>query len=641
MSSLDVKSLYPSLKTDQCTEAVRKVVLNSKIKLEGIEVKELGVLLRKNLTNDEITAKNLDNLIPTQRKKSKAKEKTKANKADEYDLWMFPKDNPTEMEVTIMFTEAIIIGVKLLMNNHIFIFNNQIYLQSNEGSTGVRLTGILAEIVMILWCKELSERLETAGVKNDILPRFVDDITMVPTIIPPGWKLLGEKLEYIEKYVAEDEKVSDDERTMRIIKEIADSISENITVTYDIPSNHSDQKVPILDLKAGINSVGEIEFMFYKKPVASKFVTLRSAALSMQQKMSSLTQQCFTRLHNTSESIDDKVKIDILNDFMYELHISGYSEKERLTILKGGINTYSNLKMQELSGNRPFYRPNSYQKQSRIKTKQSKKKIWFKGKNCDERYKSVMFIDATPGDKLVKLMKEVEEKFRIADDQRIKIVSKGGTKLVNLFERKNPFLENCKDGDCPPCDNQDKKNDKLSMCKVNNVCYEVKCTTCEVEGKLRCYTGETSRNLHVRSKEHIKDMELNNKNSWMLKHINEEHDGSKENVKFSWKVLRKHSKPLQRQLHEAIRIKNKADKENLNTKFEYNGQRITRISLSSKLQHINCNVCGCDFNQAKQKEDHMLKFHKEIKCTICEYLAFGESGIKEHCRVKHNSHSRP
>ena len=88
--------------------------------------------------------------------------------------------------------------------------------------------------------------------------------------------------------------------------------------------------------------------MFYKKSVANKFVTLRSAALSMQQKMSSLTQQCFTRLHNTSESIDDKVKIDILNDFMYELHISGYSEKERLIILKGGINTYNTLKMQEL-----------------------------------------------------------------------------------------------------------------------------------------------------------------------------------------------------------------------------------------------------------------------------------------------------
>ena len=131
-------------------------------------------------------------------------------------------------------------------------------------------------------------------------------------------------------------------------------------------------------------------------------------------------------------------------------------------------------------------------------------------------------------------------------------------------------------------------------------------------------------------------MELNNKNSWMLKNINEEHDGLKENVKFSWRVIRKHSKPLQRQLHEAIRIKNKKDKENLNTKFEYNGQRITRISLSSKQSHIHCKVCGCEFNQVREKEDHMLKFHTEIKCTMCEYNAFGESGLKEHQRNKHN-----
>ena len=67
-------------------------------------------------------------------------------------------------------------------------------------------------------------------------------------------------------------------------------------------------------------------------------------------------------------------------------------------------------------------------------------------------------------------------------------------------------------------------------------------------------------------------MELNNKNSWMLKHIKEEHDGLKENIKFSWRVIRKHSKPLQRQLHEAIRIKNEKNQENLNTKFEFNGQ---------------------------------------------------------------------
>ena len=96
------------------------------------------------------------------------------------------------------------------------------------------------------------------------------------------------------------------------------------------------------------------------------------------------------------------------------------------------------------------------------------------------------------------MTKATEDKHRIADDQRIKVVSKSGTKLVHLFEKKNPFAQNCDNNACPPCESIKPEQSKLSMCKVNNVCYECKCETCEKEGKIRTYTGETSRNLHVR-----------------------------------------------------------------------------------------------------------------------------------------------
>ena len=220
-----------------------------------------------------------------------------------------------------------------------------------------------------------------------------------------------------------------------------------------------------------------------------------------------------------------------------------------------------------------------------------------------------MFVDATPGDKLVKMIKATEEKHKIAEDQRIKIISKAGTKLVNLFERKNPFQDNCKDEDCPPCNNLDPDEKKLTMCKVNNVCYECKCVTCENKGKVRCYTGETSRNLHVRSKEHIRDLHIKSKNSWMLKHIEKEHSDDTENVKFSQRVLRKHSKPLQRQLHEAVRIQNKKEVENLNTKFEYNGQRINRFRLSCNSDKLNCRVCGHECDQQQEQMNHNKKCH--------------------------------
>ena len=95
-----------------------------------------------------------------------------------------------------------------------------------------------------------------------------------------------------------------------------------------------------------------------------------------------------------------------------------------------------------------------------------------------------------------------------------------------------------------------------------------KCETCDKEGEVRVYDGETARNLNIRSKEHIKDFKNNYETSFMLKHVNKEHNGHKEHVKFPFKVLRKHKKPLERQLDEAVNMNRKKPAENLNTKYE-------------------------------------------------------------------------
>ena len=230
------------------------------------------------------------------------------------------------------------------MNYHVFIFNGSFYLQEDGGSIGVRLTGLLAEVMMILWCKSLKEKRSLAGIKGELLPRFVDDITILPTVIPSGMRLVDNKLEFSPDLVDTDNNVNGDERTMIIIQEIANSITDDIQVTFDVPSNHSDNRIPILDLKVRINVNNEIEYIFYKKPMSSDYVTLKNSALSMQQKMATLTQQCFSRIHNTSDNVDEDVKFESLNEFMHDLQISGYSEKDRLTILRGAINTHKNIK---------------------------------------------------------------------------------------------------------------------------------------------------------------------------------------------------------------------------------------------------------------------------------------------------------
>ena len=134
-------------------------------------------------------------------------------------------------------------------------------------------------------------------------------------------------------------------------------------------------------------------------------------------------------------------------------------------------------------------------------------------------------------------------------------MSKSGVKLSNVVKKKNPFQMNCQDNECKPAVEAE-SNGKVVQCKTDNVSYMATCKTCESEGKVKVYYGETSRNLHVRSKEHYKDCDNNTKVSWMRKHMIENHNNEMNKCDFSWKVIGKFKKPMLRQLSEAIHINN-------------------------------------------------------------------------------------
>ena len=178
-------------------------------------------------------------------------------------------------------------------------------------------------------------------IKNDIQSRLVDDITLLPTVVKPGMRVVDNEMVFVEEKVEEDARVSDDLRTMRIIQSVANTIDENIQVTFDVESTNTDKMVPILDIKARYNNESRmIEYKFYRKPMVNKMLMHSESAFSMKSKITILTQECFRRLHNTSKEINKDVKIDILNEFMEDLQRSGYNEKQREFILILGIRRY-------------------------------------------------------------------------------------------------------------------------------------------------------------------------------------------------------------------------------------------------------------------------------------------------------------
>ena len=76
-----------------------------------------------------------------------------------------------------------------------------------------------------------------------MVPRFVDDISVVPTIVPPGWKIKEGKLEFHAYSAIDDGKILLNINTMDIInKKSSANMSENLKVTYNVSSMYNDKK---------------------------------------------------------------------------------------------------------------------------------------------------------------------------------------------------------------------------------------------------------------------------------------------------------------------------------------------------------------------------------------------------------------
>ena len=83
---MDVESLFPSLKTNDCEKRVKETVLNSDLFIDVEDTKELAIFLRKHMSNRDIEECGLCDLIPER----KTKLKNQVKNVHE-DPWIFSK----------------------------------------------------------------------------------------------------------------------------------------------------------------------------------------------------------------------------------------------------------------------------------------------------------------------------------------------------------------------------------------------------------------------------------------------------------------------------------------------------------------------------------------------------------------------
>jgi hypothetical protein len=91
----------------------------------------------------------------------------------------------------------------------VYQFNNQIRLQNKGGPIGLKLTGEVADCVMVEWDKKLMKELKKVEIETFVYTRYKDDIEVVAESVEKGTKLVEGKLIIDEQKKIEDEHKSD------------------------------------------------------------------------------------------------------------------------------------------------------------------------------------------------------------------------------------------------------------------------------------------------------------------------------------------------------------------------------------------------------------------------------------------------
>ena len=145
--------------------------------------------------------------------------------------------------------------INFIMSSHTYMVGDRIYLQLVGGPIGLYITRVLARIVMIMFDRRFKTSLSLLTNSKRLLLdlRYVDDKNII--------------IDIIREEVSQREK---EEKMAVNLKTEADKIFPGmIEVTVDMPSNYSDNKLPILDLKVWPGWVRKV--IFYMSTIEKMF----------------------------------------------------------------------------------------------------------------------------------------------------------------------------------------------------------------------------------------------------------------------------------------------------------------------------------------------------------------------------------
>ena len=208
---------------------------------------------------------------------------------------------------------------------------------------------------------------------------------------------------------------------------IGDDIHSSIQLEVDYPSNHRDQKLPILDLKVWLETrekeienqvvnMSVIMYELYSKEMVSKPVINARSALSWSTKRTVLTHDVLSVLLNRSKLLPWERVVENVKEMVLRMQYLGYSEKFRCEVVNTALKAYETSKKAYQEGERPLHQPRELKREEQDQEKARKRSNWYKkGRN-----EVVIFVPSMPNSQLTEEIPERNNETRFQNQSRIK-----------------------------------------------------------------------------------------------------------------------------------------------------------------------------------------------------------------------------
>ena len=180
---------------------VNQAAIESEIKFEGLDFKEIVTYLAINLSEWQARKTNIWKLLPKRKSRFGQKptitgDSAKAKTSTHDVHWNYPKLDFSDQDKKILFAKALEVGTFKLFSLHVYQFGSRIFKQRKGGLTGVRGTMAASRVVMGIYDRRLAEVMEREKLEVRMRMRYVDDIQILMKPIKEGWRWENNKLRF-------------------------------------------------------------------------------------------------------------------------------------------------------------------------------------------------------------------------------------------------------------------------------------------------------------------------------------------------------------------------------------------------------------------------------------------------------------